>query len=182
MCIHIEDRSLWSPLKTYGRVCIESDFRETFGWVSSLGCDDHPSIWWPCMIRLNLAFKSECCLSALSSVLTKLVINLLDQTLAETKSQMAWVTWERCNFFKFIFLDRFWQKCFKTCWPTRMTTCELCEDCCEKRCATPARTLTLPFSVGAWPKRGRKPSSLTLSQRWRFVFVYSHQFVYWCVF
>lgn len=37
--------SLWSPPKTYGRVCTESDSGETFGWVCSLGFDDHPSIW-----------------------------------------------------------------------------------------------------------------------------------------
>ena len=74
--------SLWSPPKTYGRVCTESDSGETFGWVCSLGCDDHPSIWWPCMITLNLAFKSKCFHSALSSVLTKRVIN--------TGNKFAW--------------------------------------------------------------------------------------------
>ena len=75
MHIHIGVIGDLSPVSSEG-FCLDSaefDSREILCWVQSLAVlhtsnIGHQSIWWPCLIIINLAFERECSCSVLPAV------------------------------------------------------------------------------------------------------------------
>ena len=71
LCVYPCTRGVWVSLiwRIFVAECAQIfDSRELSGHVQSLACNGNLSMWLPCTIMLNLAFKGECSCSVLPSL------------------------------------------------------------------------------------------------------------------